>query len=67
MLEATDVIQLFLHELVRLISSPHTVYLEAFALREKCGGKGRHKVDHYTHAHCTLWIRGRVGMLQIKK
>ena len=67
MLEAIYMISLFLHELVRLISSQHILYIEAFALHKKYGGKGIHYVGGYTQAHLTLWIRRMVGMLQLKK
>ena len=50
-----------------MISSQHILYIEAFALHKKYGGKGIHCVGGYTQAHLTLWIRSMVGMLQLKK
>jgi hypothetical protein len=47
-----------------LISSLHILYIEAFELHKKYGGKGIHYVGGYTQAHLTLWIRRMVGMLQ---
>ena len=56
MLEAIDMILFFLHELVRLISSQHILYIMyiAFALHKKYGGKGIHYVGGYTQTSNTL-------------
>ena len=38
---------MFLHELVRLISSQHILYIEEFALHKKYGGKSIHYIGGY--------------------